>query len=110
MPNSNEYVEGIFKSRNEVITVIDLGKYLNIERTEESTGDDVFIITNFEDNKTAFHVHEVLGLRRITHSSIKDPSTVVHGGDSRVVDGIAYHDGRLIIILNFATLIEDLKA
>ena len=33
MPNSHNFVEGIFKQRGEVITVIDLAKCLNIERT-----------------------------------------------------------------------------
>ena len=34
MPNSHRFVEGIFKQRGEVITVIDLSKCLNIERSQ----------------------------------------------------------------------------
>ncbi len=30
MPNANPYVEGIFKPRDEIITVVDLAKYLNL--------------------------------------------------------------------------------
>ena len=35
VPNSHEFVEGIFMPRDEMITVIDLHKALDLQRTDE---------------------------------------------------------------------------
>ena len=39
MPNSHAVVEGVFKPRDEIITVIDLGKYLNLPKNSTDTRD-----------------------------------------------------------------------
>ena len=48
MPNSHEMVEGVFKPRSEIITVIDLGKYLNLQKIENNDR-DMFIVTHFNN-------------------------------------------------------------
>ena len=51
MPHTHEAVEGIFKPREEVITVINLPKYLGVDNYEPKP-DDLFILTGF--NKMGF--------------------------------------------------------
>ena len=46
MPHAHPAVEGIFKPRDQVITVVDLPRYLN-DREEEKHEKDLFIVTNF---------------------------------------------------------------
>ena len=46
MPHAHPAVEGIFKPRDTLITVIDLGYYLTNEQLEHG-GRDLFIVTNF---------------------------------------------------------------
>ena len=65
MPHSHPAVEGIFKPRDIVITVVDLPKYLS-GREEEKGNKDLFIITNFNQMHIAFRVHTVVGISRIS--------------------------------------------
>ena len=70
MPNSHEVVEGVFKPRSEIITVIDLGKYLNMPKNTDKTR-DIFIVTHFNNLNFAFHVDSVVGIDRISWTEIK---------------------------------------
>lgn len=65
MPNSHEVVEGVFKPRNDIITVIDLGKYLNLPKSQ-NTSNDIFIVTHFNKLNFAFHVETVVGIARVS--------------------------------------------
>ncbi|NCC86670.1 MAG: purine-binding chemotaxis protein CheW, partial [Clostridia bacterium] len=87
MPNSHEVVEGVFKPRNEIITVIDLGKYLNLPEFKKD-GHDIFIITHFNNLNFAFHVDTVVGIDRISWEEIKKPDKAIYGGDEGVATGI----------------------
>ena len=53
MPHTHEAVEGIFKPREEVITVINLPKYLGVNNYEPKP-DDLFILTGFNKMTVAF--------------------------------------------------------
>ena len=72
MPHSHPAVEGIFKPRDIVITVVDLPKYLS-GREEEKGNKDLFIITNFNQMHIAFRVHTVVGISRISWQDIQKP-------------------------------------
>jgi two-component system chemotaxis response regulator CheV len=88
MPNAHPVVEGVFKPRNEIITVIDLGKYLNLPKSGEYNR-DMFIVTHFNNLNFAFHVESVVGIDRISWTEIKKPDRVIYGGDEGVATGIA---------------------
>ena len=79
MPHSHPAVEGIFKPRDIVITVVDLPKYLS-GREEEKGNKDLFIITNFNQMHIAFRVHTVVGISRISWQDIQKPDKTVSGG------------------------------
>ena len=64
MPHAHPAVEGIFKPRDIVITVVDLPEYLS-GHTEPKGEKDLFIITNFNKMHIAFRVHTVVGISRI---------------------------------------------
>lgn len=108
MPNSHEVVEGIFKPRDEIITVIDLGKYLNIPKTGDGSH-DVFIVTYFNKLVFAFHVESVVGIGRISWEKIKKTDKIIYGGDEGVATGIAEYKDRLITILDFEKIIAEIS-
>ena len=78
MPHAHNAVEGIFKPRDIVLTVVDLPKYLNGVAGEKS-GKDLFIVTNFNKMYIAFRVHTVVGISRISWSDIQKPDKTVAG-------------------------------
>lgn len=108
MPNAHPVVEGVFKPRDEIITVIDLAKYLNLPECDD-TGRDIFIVTHFNQLNFAFHVHTVIGIDRISWTAIKKPDRAVYGGQDGAATGIAEYHGRLITILDFEKIVADIS-
>lgn len=108
MPNSHRVIEGIFKPRDEIISVMDLGEYLNIQRDGHSKY-DLFIVTYFNKLNFAFRVEKVVGINRISWEKIKKPDRVIYGGEEGIATGIAEHQGRLITILDFEKIVAEIS-
>ena len=108
MPHSNEFIEGIFKPRGIIITVINLAKYLGLPDSDNHDN-DILIVTGFNKLNSAFHVHTVKDIHRISWSDIEKPDITIYGGGSGVATGIARYDDRLITILDFEKIITDIS-
>ena len=106
MPLSHPSVEGIFKPRDTVITVVDLPKYLNVDSPKEDK--DIFIVTNFNKMCIAFRVHTVDRISRISWTDISKPDKTVSGGAESVATGIAQCDGELVTILDFERIVAEI--
>ncbi len=107
MPNAHAFVEGVFKPRNDVITVVDLAQYLQLPPSP-TPDHDLFIVTSFNSQVIAFHIHQITGIDRISWENIKKPDKVIYGGDEGTATGIAEYDGRLITILDFEKIIAEI--
>lgn len=108
MQKSHADVEGIFKPRDEVITVIDLAKYLGMGPSENPDY-DIFIVTSFNNLNFAFHVHTVEGIDRISWTHMQKPDRIIYGGDEGVATGIAEFEHRLITILDFEKIVAEIS-
>ena len=108
MPCSHPCVDGVFKPRDIVITVIDLPRYLNLNDSEDRDK-DLFIVTNFNKMHIAFRVHSVVDITRISWSDMKKPDTTIYGGTDGVATGIAECNNRLITILDFEKVVADIS-
>ena len=108
MPNSSPYVEGVFKPREDIMTVIDLATYMGLPATEDPTR-DIFIITIFNNVYTAFHVHTVEEIHRISWENIEKPDSTIYSGEEGLATGIARVKDRLITILDFEKILADIS-
>ena len=106
MPHAHPAVEGIFKPRDAVLTVVDLPKYLGVESKKGEK--DIFIITNFNKMIIAFRVHTVDRISRISWTDIQKPDKTVSGGAESVATGIAQCDGDLVTILDFERIVAEI--
>lgn len=106
MPHVHPAVEGIFKPRDMVITVVDLPQYLGVESPKGEK--DIFIITNFNKMFIAFRVHAVDRISRISWTDIQKPDKTVSGGGESVATGIAQCDGELVTILDFERIVAEI--
>ena len=107
MPHAHPAVEGIFKPRDAVLTVVDLPKYLGME--QEKSPKDIFIITNFNKMFIAFRVHTVVRIDRISWTDIQKPDKTVSGGAEGVATGIAQCEGGdLVTILDFERIVAEI--
>ena len=107
MPHSHPAVEGIFKPRDAVLTVVDLPKYLT-GREDEKKPKDLFIITEFNKMNIAFRVHTVVGISRISWRDIQKPDKTVSGGEEGVATGIAQCGPDLVTILDFEKIVAEI--
>ena len=106
MPHAHPAVEGIFKPRDKVLTVVDLPKYLG--ENSEKHPKAIFIVTNFNKMFIAFRVHSVDRISRISWTDIHKPDKTVSGGAEGVATGIAQCDGDLVTILDFERIVAEI--
>lgn len=107
MPHTHQAVEGIFKPRDTVITVVDLPKYLT-RREHEHKEKDLFIVTNFNQMHVAFRVETVVGISRISWKDIQKPDSTISGGADGVATGIAQCGEDLVNILDFERIVAEI--
>ncbi len=108
IPHSDPAVEGIFKPRDIMLTVVDLPYYLTRKKTEPSEK-DLFIITNFNQTNIAFRVHTVVGIRRISWADIRKPDKTLNSGkEEGIATGIAQCGADLVTILDFEKIVAEI--
>ena len=106
IPNSHPSIEGIFMPRDVMITAIDLSNCLG--RGEAKEG-GMFIITNFNKLNMAFHVENVLGIRRVSWTEIVKPNKSFGSLEDSIILGVVKREEKLIIILDFEKIISDIN-
>ena len=106
MPHTHPAVEGIFKPRDLVITVVNLPLYLGHDT--EPRDKDIFIITNFNKMNIAFRVHTVIGISRISWTAIQKPDKTISGQGDSVATGIAQCNGDLVTIIDFERVVAEI--
>ena len=107
MPHAHPAVEGIFKPRESLITVINLAYYLSGTRPENGAR-DLFIVTNFNKMTVAFRVQGIEGISRISWKDIQKPDKTIANGDESVATGIAQCEGQLVTILDFEKIVAEI--
>jgi two-component system chemotaxis response regulator CheV len=108
IPNADPRIEGVFMPREEIISIIDLAKVLNMPKSPDSSR-DMYIVTNFNKLKTAFHVHSVEGIHRVSWKDIIKPDSTVNTAGSGMATGIVKIDDRLIIELDFERIVAEIN-
>ena len=107
MPHAHPSVEGIFKPRDELITVINLAHYLSGEHHENGPR-DLFIVTNFNKMTVAFRVERIEGISRISWKDIQKPDKTITNGSDSVATGIAQCGKELVTILDFEKIVAEI--
>ncbi|MDD3570867.1 MAG: chemotaxis protein [Lachnospiraceae bacterium] len=108
MPHSHPVVEGMFKPRDQVLTVVNLPKYLYGNKAEVGEN-DLFIITNFNSMFIAFRVHSVEGIVRLSWEDIQKPDKTISKGEEGVATGITQINGQLVTILDFEKIVAEIS-
>lgn len=107
MPHAHPAVEGIFKPRDTLITVINLAYYLSGTMPENGAR-DLFIVTNFNKMTVAFRVQSIEGISRISWKDIQKPDKTIANGEESVATGIAQCDNQLVTILDFEKIVAEI--
>lgn len=107
IPHAHPAVEGIYKPRDIMLTVVDLPYYLTGRKTEAQIR-DLFMVTNFNKMNIAFRVHTVERISRISWKDIQKPDKTLTNGEEGVATGIAQCEDRLITILDFEKIVAEI--
>ena len=107
VPNAHPFVEGIFMPRDEMITVIDLSKATHYTGETDTAG--MLIVTNFNKLHVAFHVYKVFGIHRVSWQSVMKPDATINSNEAGITTGVVKIDGRLIIMLDFEHIVNDIS-
>lgn len=106
VPNSHECIEGVFMPREDIITVIDLFTALGFEC--EDRENNLLIVTNFNNLNIAFDVASVVGINRVSWTDVVKPDATVSGPGTGIATGIIKKNNKLIIILDFERIVEEI--
>ena len=104
MPQAHPYIDGLFTLRGKAIPLVNLPRCLNVM----SNGDDAknIIVTEINNYDIGFLVENVSRIHRISWKDM-EPSPEV-GDQSRVV-GIVKMPNRIVLLLDFETIIAEIN-
>jgi two-component system chemotaxis response regulator CheV len=94
--------------RDEIISIVDLAEVMNLPHSN-TTNTDMYIVTNFNQLNTAFHVHSVEGIHRVSWSDIVKPDSTINASGVGMATGIVRLDDKLIIILDFEKIVAEIN-
>jgi two-component system chemotaxis response regulator CheV len=69
----------------------------------------MYIITNFNRLRTAFHVQEVLGIHRVSWQDIAKPDSTINGSGKGIATGITKIDKEIVIVLDFEKIVSEVN-
>ncbi len=107
MQQSHPMIEGVFKPRDQVITVVNLSSYLGLGESG-NIDRDILIITSFNKQDFAFHVHTIVGITSISWECMSKPDPLIYGGEEGLATGIADIDDRIVTILDFERIVTEI--
>jgi len=107
IPHAHPFVEGIMELRGEVLPVIDVAAALGLPHSTQPQLDK-FIVAEFNQQKTVFHVHSVTQIHRISWGHIEKPSEMYQGTESHVI-GVIKLAGQMILFLDFEKILLEIN-
>ncbi|MCL2226246.1 MAG: chemotaxis protein [Oscillospiraceae bacterium] len=107
MTHSHHCVDGVFKPRGKIITVINLPRYLQLPESGNPES-DMLMLTNFDSVDAAFLVHSVEAMHQIKWSAVERPSAIIFGGSDSVITGTTKISDRIVSILDFEKVLFDI--
>ena len=105
VPNAAPFVDGVVFSRGQVVPAVNLRARFGFERQSYDVRTRL-VVVNTGGRNVGLVVDEAREFLRLPSSSICPPQESLAGLSSQYVDGIASVNGRLILVLNLANLLN----
>ena len=103
MPEAHPYVDGLFTLRGKAIPLVNMARCLNLQTADELQN---IIVTEINNYDIGFLVGSVYRIHRISWKNMEPAPNV--GDGSRVV-GIIKMEDRLVLLLDFETIIAEIN-
>ena len=105
VPEAPDFVEGVLRYRGRLVPVVDLRTRFDLPAAER-TPDTCVVLVRVEGRTVGFRVDRAIQLLDLPVHAIETPPEVVGGVRSRYMQGIAYVDHRLLILLNLEEVLS----
>ena len=105
VPNAAPFVDGVVFSRGQVVPAINLRARFGFERAPYDVRTRLIVVSAAGRN-VGLIADDGREFLRLPETAITPPQDSLAGLSSRYVEGIASVDGRLILVLNLANLLE----
>jgi two-component system chemotaxis response regulator CheV len=98
-PNMPEGVLGVISLRGNIIPVLSLADFMQLDNVPEDTG-QTMIVTEYSKHTQGFLVHEVDRIVRVDWEKIKPPQSMLAGAEGLITAITELPDGRLVSIID----------
>lgn len=105
VPRTPKYIEGVTNLRGRVIPVVDLRRRLALP-VSAATKSTRIAVAELEGGQVGMIVDAVLEVLRVPQSAIEPPAQLLSKVDSEYVHGVAKVNGRLIVLLDLARVLQ----
>ncbi len=112
VPKAPTFIEGVINLRGQITPIMDLRKRLGLPVTE-TTGDNDgmrVIISEFGGSTAGMIVDSVTEVLRLPEKQIDSASSISTVSEGEVIKGVGKIDDRLLILLDFNTLLSQNEA
>jgi len=106
VPNSNEYVKGILKLRDKIVSVIDLKKRMSIENKNKEK--NKIIVVDIENVQMGLLIDIAKDVKTYSADQIDDSLTLLSKNEN-YINGIIQSENDIILILNVNKIISENK-
>jgi len=107
IPYAPDAIKGSFKIRDKILTLINLGRYFNIEEDPVRQGQGMIIIVEFNNIRCGILVDQVSRIHRLSWDQIQSPSQYLVNLQAPIT-GVVSIDSETILITDFETVVGDI--
>lgn len=111
IPTSHKNVLGVFKLRDKIIPLVDLGGWLN-ESDGNETDNTYVIVAEFNQDNFGFLVHRIETIHRMSWEKVLPPAQVQHDIRKNCITGIVplgEDEKKLMLMVDFEKIVADIN-
>lgn len=106
IPNTPNYVEGVFNLRNRVIPLYNLRKKFMLNNENDKTIGEIMIV-NVDKLSVGLMVDEVIDIVKLSDQDTEEAPDIISGMDNKYIKSIGKLNGDMIIILDTCRILSD---
>jgi purine-binding chemotaxis protein CheW len=105
VPDAPDYMEGVINLRGKIVSVIDLRKRFGEKQAASSKRNRILVLEH-NGRLSGLIVDSASEVLKIPESDVEPPPTEFLEGGLNCVTGLGKHQGRLIVLLDMAKLLQ----
>ncbi len=106
VPDAPEYIEGVINLRGRIISVVDLRKRFGEKEIRQSKNNRV-LVAEVEGKMVGLIVDAASEVLKIPSADVELPPNVFQQGELNYVTGVGKLQGRLIVLIDLAKVLQD---